>query len=73
MVGINVGIPVPLGMFGFTGCKNSFFGDLHAMGTDGVQFFTELKNVTSRTGSPKRRRARPRSDYVGWHDYLPNR
>ena len=32
MVGINVGIPVPLGVFGFTGHKNSFFGDLHAMG-----------------------------------------
>jgi malonate-semialdehyde dehydrogenase (acetylating)/methylmalonate-semialdehyde dehydrogenase len=46
MVGINVGIPVPLGMFGFTGNKNSFFGDLHTMGTDGVRFFTRLKNVT---------------------------
>jgi malonate-semialdehyde dehydrogenase (acetylating)/methylmalonate-semialdehyde dehydrogenase len=38
---------VPLGMFGFTGHKNSFFGDLHAMGTDAVRFFTELKTVTS--------------------------
>ena len=47
MVGINVGIPVPLGIFGFTGHKNSFFGDLHAMGTDGVRFFTELKSVTA--------------------------
>ena len=47
MVGVNVGIPVPLGVFGFTGHKNSFFGDLHAMGTDGVRFFTELKSVTS--------------------------
>lgn len=47
MVGVNVGIPVPLGMFGFTGHKNSFFGDLHAMGTDGVRFFTQLKSVTA--------------------------
>jgi len=47
MVGVNVGIPVPLGIFGFTGHKNSFFGDLHAMGADGVRFFTEQKNVTS--------------------------
>lgn len=47
MVGINVGIPVPLGIFGFTGHKNSFFGDLHAMGTDGVRFFTEQKSVTT--------------------------
>jgi len=47
MVGINVGIPVPLGIFGFTGHKNSFFGDLHAMGADGIRFFTELKSVTA--------------------------
>jgi malonate-semialdehyde dehydrogenase (acetylating)/methylmalonate-semialdehyde dehydrogenase len=47
MVGINVGIPVPLGIFGFTGHKNSFFGDLHTMGMDGVRFYTELKSVTA--------------------------
>jgi malonate-semialdehyde dehydrogenase (acetylating)/methylmalonate-semialdehyde dehydrogenase len=46
-VGINVGIPVPLGVFGFTGHKHSFFGDLHAMGTDGIRFYTELKSVTA--------------------------
>ena len=57
MVGINVGIPVPLGMFGFTGHKNSFFGDLHTMGTDGIRFFTEWKSVTAalvlRGGGPR--------------------
>ncbi len=47
MVGINVGIPVPLAVFGFTGRKASFFGDLHTMGTDGVRFFTEVKSVTA--------------------------
>lgn len=47
MVGINVGIPVPVGMFPFTGHKNSFFGDLHALGKDGVRFFTETKAVTT--------------------------
>ncbi len=47
MVGVNVGIPVPLGMFGFTGHKNSFFGDLHTMGTDAVRFFTEYKTLTA--------------------------
>ncbi len=46
MVGINVGIPVPLGIFGFTGHKDSFFGDLHCMGKDGFTFFTESKCVT---------------------------
>ena len=47
MVGINVGIPVPYSIFPFTGHKDSFFGDLHAMGKDGVAFFTETKAVTS--------------------------
>jgi malonate-semialdehyde dehydrogenase (acetylating)/methylmalonate-semialdehyde dehydrogenase len=47
MVGINVGIPVPVGIFGFTGHKQSFFGDLHCMGRDGFIFYTESKNVTS--------------------------
>ena len=47
MVGINVGIPVPVGTFPFTGHKNSFFGDLHALGKDGVRFYTETKAVTT--------------------------
>jgi malonate-semialdehyde dehydrogenase (acetylating) / methylmalonate-semialdehyde dehydrogenase len=47
MVGINVGIPVPVGMFPFAGHKQSFFGDLHALGKDGVKFFTETKCVTT--------------------------
>lgn len=48
MVGVNVGIPVPVGIFPFSGHKNSFFGDLHALGKDGVKFFTETKCVTTR-------------------------
>jgi malonate-semialdehyde dehydrogenase (acetylating)/methylmalonate-semialdehyde dehydrogenase len=47
MVGINVGIPVPMSTFPFTGHKASFFGDLHVMGRDGVAFYTETKAVTS--------------------------
>ena len=47
MVGINVGIPVPVSLFSFTGHKHSFFGDLHTLGKDGVKFFTETKTVTS--------------------------
>ncbi|MGI9585287.1 MAG: CoA-acylating methylmalonate-semialdehyde dehydrogenase [Acidimicrobiia bacterium] len=47
MVGINVGIPVPISVFPFSGHKNSFFGDLHVMGRDGVMFYTETKAVTS--------------------------
>ncbi|MDR2742776.1 MAG: CoA-acylating methylmalonate-semialdehyde dehydrogenase [Treponema sp.] len=48
MVGVNVGIPVPVGMFPFSGHKNSFFGDLHCLGKDGYRFYTETKVVTSR-------------------------
>lgn len=48
MVGVNVGIPVPVGYFPFTGHKQSFFGDLHTLGTDGIRFYTETKAVTSR-------------------------
>jgi malonate-semialdehyde dehydrogenase (acetylating)/methylmalonate-semialdehyde dehydrogenase len=48
MVGINVGIPVPVGMFPFSGHKNSFFGDLHCLGKDGYRFYTETKVVTTR-------------------------
>lgn len=47
MVGINVGIPVPVGTFPFSGHKNSFFGDLHCLGKDGYRFFTETKVVTT--------------------------
>lgn len=47
MVGINVGIPVPVGMFPFSGHKNSFFSDLHVMGKDGIRFYTETKCVTT--------------------------
>lgn len=47
MVGVNVGIPVPVGIFGFTGQKQSFYGDLHCMGVDGFRFYTEQKTVTS--------------------------
>jgi len=48
MVGVNVGIPVPAGMFPFSGHKNSFFGDLHVLGKDGLRFYTESKVITTR-------------------------
>jgi malonate-semialdehyde dehydrogenase (acetylating)/methylmalonate-semialdehyde dehydrogenase len=47
MVGVNVGIPVPISAFPFTGHKSSFFGDLHCMGKDGLAFYTETKAVTT--------------------------
>ena len=45
-VGINVGIPVPVGFIPFSGHKQSFFGDLHCLGKDAYRFFTESKSVT---------------------------
>lgn len=48
MVGVNVGIPVPPGVFPFSGHKLSFFGDLHCHGKDAFRFFTESKTVTTR-------------------------
>lgn len=48
MVGVNVGIPVPISVFPFSGHKNSFFGDLHVLGKDGIAFYTEAKSVTTR-------------------------
>lgn len=46
MVGINVGIPVPTAYFPFSGNKDSFFGDQHVLGLDGVRFYTRAKTVT---------------------------
>jgi malonate-semialdehyde dehydrogenase (acetylating)/methylmalonate-semialdehyde dehydrogenase len=52
MVGINVPIPVPMAYYSFGGWKNSLFGDSHAHGTDGVQFFTRGKAITQRWLDP---------------------
>jgi len=46
-VGINVPIPVPLPMFSFTGNKASILGDMNFYGKAGVNFYTQLKTVTS--------------------------
>ncbi|WP_029461076.1 CoA-acylating methylmalonate-semialdehyde dehydrogenase [Solidesulfovibrio alcoholivorans] len=53
MVGVNVGIPVPLAFFPFCGNKRSFFGDLHVLGRDGLRFYTRAKTVTTKWVSPK--------------------
>lgn len=46
MVGVNVGIPVPSAYFPFSGNKDSFFGDQHVLGLDGIRFYTRAKTVT---------------------------
>lgn len=48
MLGINLGVPAPMAFFPFSGYKQSFYGDLHANGKDGVNFFTRKKMVTAR-------------------------
>ena len=52
MIGINVPIPVPVAYYSFGGWKSSLFGDSHAHGTEGVQFFTRGKVITSRWLDP---------------------
>ena len=48
MVGINVGVPAPLAYFPFSGWNDSFFGDLHIQGKEGVEFYTQRKTTTTR-------------------------
>jgi malonate-semialdehyde dehydrogenase (acetylating) / methylmalonate-semialdehyde dehydrogenase len=48
MVGINIGVPATLAMFPFTGWDESFYGDLHIQGKEGVQFYTQQKVVSTR-------------------------
>jgi malonate-semialdehyde dehydrogenase (acetylating)/methylmalonate-semialdehyde dehydrogenase len=48
MLGVNVGVPAPMAFFPFSGYKKSFYGDLHANGRDGVEFYTRKKMVVAR-------------------------
>jgi malonate-semialdehyde dehydrogenase (acetylating)/methylmalonate-semialdehyde dehydrogenase len=65
MVGINVGIPVPVGVFPFSGHKSSFFGDLHVLGKDGIRFYTKTKTVTTRWFDEEEIRAEKVSTWDG--------
>jgi malonate-semialdehyde dehydrogenase (acetylating)/methylmalonate-semialdehyde dehydrogenase len=48
MIGVNIGVAAPVAFFPFSGWKDSFLGDLHAHGSDAVDFYTRKKTVTSR-------------------------
>ncbi|KAA1260123.1 Methylmalonate-semialdehyde dehydrogenase [acylating] [Rubripirellula obstinata] len=48
MIGVNVGVPAPMAWLPFTGWNQSFFGDLHIQGTEGVQFYTRQKMTLTR-------------------------
>jgi len=45
---VNVPIAQPFAFFPFSGWKDSFFGDLHVHGTDGIEFYTRKKMFISR-------------------------
>ena len=48
MIGVNIGVAAPMAFFPFSGWKGSFFGDLHATGTDSFRFYTRTKVVSTR-------------------------
>ena len=48
MLGVNIGVAAPMAFFPFSGRRNSFFGDLHVTGRDGVEFYTTKKMITTR-------------------------
>jgi malonate-semialdehyde dehydrogenase (acetylating)/methylmalonate-semialdehyde dehydrogenase len=47
-IGINIGVAAPMAFFPFSGWKDSFFGDLHAQGRHGFEFYTQTKVVVER-------------------------
>ena len=47
-IGITIGVAAPMAFFPFRGWKDSFFGDLHAQGRHGIEFFTQTKVVVER-------------------------
>jgi len=65
MVGVNVGIPVPVSFFPFSGHKESFFGDKHVLGMDGIDFYTETKCVTTRWFSEEEKKRTRVSTWEG--------
>lgn len=48
MIGINIGVAAPMSFFNFGGNKQSFFGDLKAHGSHGIEFYTDRKVVITR-------------------------
>jgi acyl-CoA reductase-like NAD-dependent aldehyde dehydrogenase len=57
MLGVNVGVPAPVAWFPSADWKDSCDGDLHANGTDAVDFYTRKKVATSRWQRAQTKRA----------------
>jgi malonate-semialdehyde dehydrogenase (acetylating) / methylmalonate-semialdehyde dehydrogenase len=48
MIGVNVGVPVPRDPFSFGGSKKSKFGQGDITGPSGLEFWSQLKKITSK-------------------------
>ena len=47
-IGINISVAAPMAFYPFSGWKDSFFGDLHAQGRHGMEFYTQTKVIVER-------------------------
>jgi len=47
-LGVNLGTAAPMAFFSFGGCKESFYGDLHAQGEDMINFYTDKTSYMER-------------------------
>lgn len=48
MIGINIGVPVPREPFSFGGTKDSRFGSGDITGAEGVNFWSQMKKITTK-------------------------
>ena len=48
MIGVNIGVPVPREPFSFGGTKQSKFGHGDITGPAAVEFWTDLKKITTK-------------------------
>lgn len=47
-VGVNVGVAAPTAQVGFGGRRKSFVGTIHSQGKHAIEFFTDIKSVSTR-------------------------
>jgi malonate-semialdehyde dehydrogenase (acetylating)/methylmalonate-semialdehyde dehydrogenase len=47
-VGVNVGVAAPTAQVGFGGRRRSFVGTVHSQGKHAIEFFTDIKSVSTR-------------------------
>jgi len=48
MIGVNIGVPVPVEPFGFGGWNDSRFGHFDITGKSSIEFWTQSKKTTTR-------------------------